>query len=89
MSNFIRKGKRQHQNKTVKKHKKEMFRMIGQLKELAEYIYDTNPDINFNSKEAIRKEAEKITKRELDGLEVIILMNNLRNLKYEQTNNNN
>jgi|AntRauTorckE6833_2_1112554.scaffolds.fasta_scaffold05658_14 hypothetical protein len=84
MSNFLKKGKRKDLHKKVKYHEKEFFKLIGLLSDLAKELYNKNPDIDINDKELLKKEAQKITLRELDGMEVIILINNLRNLKEDE-----
>lgn len=84
MSNFASKGKRQDKLKKVKYHEKEFYKLIGMLSDLAKELYNKDPDIDFNNKEKVKKEAQKITLRELDGMETIILINNLRNLKQDE-----
>jgi len=84
MSSFSNKGKRQDVNNKVTKHKKGFYKLIGQLKVLAEQIHDTWPDIDINSKETVNTKAEEVTGRKLDSLEVIILINNIRNLRVDE-----
>lgn len=85
MSSFLKKGKREDLHKKVNKHKKEVFKMLHNLRELATLINIKNPDIDFNNKKIVKKAAEEITERELDNLEVIILINNIRNLRIDET----
>lgn len=92
MSNFLKQGKRKSRLKKNKYHEKEFYKLIGKLSELAKELYNKNPDIDFNNKEKVQKEAQKITLRKLDNMETIILINNLRNLKQneiQRTENNN
>lgn len=84
MSSFSNKGKRADVTKKVHKHKKGFFKLIEQLKELAEQIHETFPDIDINNKKAVNAKAEEVTGRELDSLEIIIVINNLRNLRVDE-----
>jgi hypothetical protein len=84
MSSFSNKGKREDVTKKVHKHKKEFYKLIGQLKLLAEQMHEAFPDIDINSKKAIANKAEEVTGRKLDSLEVIILINNIRNLRVDE-----
>ncbi|MGO1819346.1 MAG: hypothetical protein ACTH0S_06645 [Senegalia sp. (in: firmicutes)] len=83
MSNFLKKGKRKDIFKNVKTHKKDVFRIINDLKGLSKEVFDAYPDIDLNSKKEIKEKAKEFTGREMDSLEVIILMNNIRNLKVD------
>jgi hypothetical protein len=92
MSSFSNKGKRADVTKKVHKHQKEFFSLIERLKELGEQINDTWPNIDINSKKAIANKAKEITGRELDSLEIIVVINNIRNLRVneqKETGNNN
>jgi len=84
MSSFSNKGKREDVTKKVHKHKKGFYKLIGQLKVLAEQMHEAFPDIDINSKKAIANKAEEVTGRKLDSLEVIILINNIRNLRVDE-----
>ena len=84
MSSFSKKGKREDVTKKVNKHKKGFYKLIGQLKVLAEQMHEAFPDIDINSKKAIANKAEEVTGRKLDSLEVIILINNIRNLRVDE-----
>ena len=84
MSNFLKQGKRKDTLKKVKHHEKHFFKLIGQLKELAEEINFKFPDVDINSKEDVQLKAKSIIKRDLDGMETIILINNLRNIKEDE-----
>jgi hypothetical protein len=47
-------------------------------------MHEAFPDIDINSKKAIANKAEEVTGRKLDSLEVIILINNIRNLRVDE-----
>ena len=83
MSNFLSKGKREQvrdEKRLVKRHMKAMYRIMGEVKELAEDIHNDGEDWNEDNIEEI---VAQYTDLKLADMEKFLLLGNLQRLRDE------
>ena len=71
----------------VKKHIKEIYKIMGELETITPSIYQDNKDVEF-TEDNIDEIAIKYTNRKLENLERFILLGKLQLLKDAETKDN-
>ena len=83
MSSFLKKGQRERvraEKRMVKRHMKSMYRILGEVKELALDIHNAKEDWNEDN---IIEIASQYTEIEIADMEKFLLLGNLQMLKDE------
>lgn len=88
MSSFSKKGQREvvrDEKRKVKRHMSAMYRILGEVKELAKELHETGVEITEDN---IDEVVLKHTGKELAAMEKFLLLGNLQMLKRETESDN-
>jgi hypothetical protein len=90
MSNKLKQGYRKNvieKSKTVKKHIKAFYGILGEMEFLANEINTLHPTVEF-TEENINEYAQPIYGRELDGMEKFLVLGKIHTRRNDETQDN-
>lgn len=83
MSNFSKKGKRRDMLKKVYAHKKQAKDLMKECELLGLELNSLYPDLNIEKRDEVRAKAKTIVGRDLDTMELILVIAKINDLRDE------